>query len=150
MSKRRPTDRDVFIPKHTATPEFIEDQGTGNCSGDDLRRVRSRRPTSKRLEMLEAKDDQRAEDIAEIKVAVADIRGDQKAQNVALSSIQKSLERQAARDDAEFVADVSVDAAQKKDVITAQAEKRALALKALGLLLGGGVIGKLGNMLGLW
>jgi hypothetical protein len=52
--------RDIYTPKHPtprAVPEFVPDEVTGQYEGEDLARMRAKRPTDKRLEKLEEKHD---------------------------------------------------------------------------------------------
>ena len=61
---RRPRtnpDRDVRVEKHATppagVPAFAEEECTGRYEGDDLARIRARRPTPERIAKLEAKHD---------------------------------------------------------------------------------------------
>lgn len=60
---RQPTDeRDAYVPKHTppaGVPAHVDEQDSAACSHDPilLRELRSKRPTDKRLEILESKHD---------------------------------------------------------------------------------------------
>jgi hypothetical protein len=64
VNPKRPitdTSRDVFVrktpPRSFAVPEPIEDEVTGKCEGDDLARLRGKRPTDERVSRLETKHD---------------------------------------------------------------------------------------------
>jgi hypothetical protein len=57
---RTPTrDRDVYVAKTPGrgVPDFVPDEVTGQYEGEDLARMRAKRPTDKRIEKLEAKHD---------------------------------------------------------------------------------------------
>lgn len=162
MTKRRSqsaTDRDLASPgrrERAKSPavQYVEPESTDQCETPEelttMRTLRASRDPAGRIAILEANHRELDATVSKIAVAVADIRGDQKAQNASLTAITKTLDRMAARADVQHAADVDVQASEKKDAITARAEKRALVLKAAGLLLSGGVIGKVGNMLGWW
>ena len=54
-------DRDVFVDKRTppgGTPQFVDEECTGKYEGEDLARMRSRRPTPERISKLESKHDE--------------------------------------------------------------------------------------------
>ena len=127
-------------PPTAAAPEFVnpDDEGTGRVEGEALKKIRARRPTSKRLEKLEEKQDKSDEKLGAIELAVADIRGDQKAQNVALESIEKKLDRADAREDVEFV-----------DAVAARKAKREAVLKVALYIITGGLVGKILHTLGM-
>lgn len=75
-----PIDRDVYTEKHDAAPEEIWDEpGTGTVSGDDLRRIRNKRPTDKRLEKLEEFKDAALVRMGEIHGDVREMRGELRA-----------------------------------------------------------------------
>lgn len=60
MSLKRPEDRDVYVPKHNtprAVPEFVWEDATGKYEGEDLERVRRKRPTAARVSHLERRVD---------------------------------------------------------------------------------------------
>lgn len=116
--------------------EFVCDDLTDRYEGEELKRMRADRPVEKRLEKLEEKDDQRALDIADIKLAVADIRGDQKATNASLRAIEKSIDQMAQREHVKFTATVDVDRAKQIDTVKAGADRREWVGKALAIVTG--------------
>jgi hypothetical protein len=67
---RRPQDRDVYTPKHSAAPEFVAEDPTGKYEGEELQRIRSRRPTPERISRLELKHDRLAEVVTDVRVDV--------------------------------------------------------------------------------
>lgn len=127
----------MSVAQQIAAPEREINDATGRYEGAELARIRARRPTAKRLERLEEKDDEKSAAIARIDVSIADIRGDQKAAAITLAAIQKAVERDAEKEHAEEL-----------DAIDARKSRRAVIAKALGLVLSGGVIGKALHMLG--
>lgn len=68
---RSPRDRDVRVEKH-ADPvvEFVSEECTGRYEGEDLQRVRARRPTPERIARLELKHDRLAEVVTDVRVDV--------------------------------------------------------------------------------
>lgn len=56
-------------------PVEFPDEITGNYEGQDLARMRARRPTDKRLELVETKHDVLAKDVGELRVQAARIEG---------------------------------------------------------------------------
>lgn len=156
----KPRDRDVLVRKDTpraGVPETWDDGITGNYDGDDLRRMRAMREDGDRLARLEDKDDKHEEDIsaikdslADVKLSVADIRGEQKATTVAMRGIERTLERMAAREHVEYSADADVKKAKRLDTINAGADKRKFWLSIGTALIGGGALGKLLHWLGVF
>jgi uncharacterized coiled-coil protein SlyX len=57
-------------------PEFTTDELTGNYQGEDLARMRARRPTPNRLERLEKKQDEDRAEIKTLTTTVSDLRVD--------------------------------------------------------------------------
>lgn len=61
---RRPRtnpDRDQYVEKHTppaGVPSFVDEECTGKYEGEQLARIRSRRPTPERISKLEIKHDE--------------------------------------------------------------------------------------------
>lgn len=162
MSEKGPTfrraqshqDRDSYVEKHRTPPagtvvDFVAEDVTGQYQGAELARIRSRRPTPERIARLEAKHDQLASIVTEMRVDVADIRGDQKAQNASLTSISKTLDRLAEREAVDHAADADVDAARQKDLIAAAKAKREAIIKVVLYVVTGGLLGKIMHTLGL-
>lgn len=56
-----------------AIPAFVEDEVTGQYQGDELKAMRSKRPTNQRLSRLEQKHDDLSRDVSEIKGGVGAI-----------------------------------------------------------------------------
>lgn len=127
----------------------VHDENSANYSGEALLEMRGGRTPEKRFEKLEAFKDQATVDIGAIKLSIAKIEGDQKAQTVSLKNIEKHLDEAAKREHVTFTAKVEVEKAQQTalvevnkaeqlDTIDARKAKRALVAK---LLAGGGIIG---------
>jgi hypothetical protein len=78
-------DRDRYVDKHTpraGVPSFVEEEATGQCEGEELARIRSRRPTPTRLRKLEEdRDEDRrkhealAREVTETRVLVGTMSG---------------------------------------------------------------------------
>jgi uncharacterized coiled-coil protein SlyX len=71
-------DRDHYVSKATPAsgiPAETFDDPTGQCSGEQLARARSRRPTPERISRLEAKHDELAETVTEIRIGVGKMSG---------------------------------------------------------------------------
>lgn len=82
------SDRDRYVPKHptplTGVPEAFED-ATDRYEGEELQRIRARRPTPERLRKLEVKqdEDRKAHQelvkiVTDTRVEVAGLRGELK------------------------------------------------------------------------
>lgn len=124
-------------------PVSFDDECTGRYEGEELRAARAARAAqdpAARIALLEAGHKELGADVNEIKVSVADIRGDQKAQNASLSGIEKTLERMAQREHVTFTAKVDVDKAQRLDMIESKKDRRQLAYKIVGGVAGGGLL----------
>lgn len=79
-------------PPQGVPVEFDAEDLTGQIDGvEDLATARARRPTPQRLAHLERKHDSLAKDVAETRVDIAEIRGDQKAQGVLLSELHADM-----------------------------------------------------------
>ncbi len=145
-------ERDRYVPKHPTpakgVPEFSPEEVTGQYEGEELRVMRGHRPNEKRLGRLEAFKDIATAEFADIKVSLADLRGDQKAQNVTLSNIEKHLSENRHRERVSFEAHVDLETAEKIDVIDARKAKRQLWLKVAGIFASGGVVFELLHRIG--
>lgn len=77
--------RDRYVDKHTprtGIPSPVDDEATGRCDGEELARIRSRRPTPDRLRRLEEdrdadrrRHDELAETVTETRVLVGTMSG---------------------------------------------------------------------------
>lgn len=133
--------------RDAAAPDFVAEECTDRLEGDELHEARvdrAKRDPAGRIAKLEAEQHetrkaigQTRDDVANLRVSVAEIRGDQKAANTSLSAIEKSLERVAQREHITFTAKVDVDKAQQLDAIDARKVRRQLVLKVVGVVLGG-------------
>lgn len=144
MERRRTPARGVAV-------EDFEQAVTGVLEGEALieaRRERAAKDPATRIALIETEQKAQAKDIADIKVAVADIRGDQKAQNASLTAISTTLNRMAEREQARFVAREEVDAAKAKDDIDARKVRREAIAKVALYLVTGGLLGKILHSLG--
>ncbi len=61
--------------RDAAVPESFEDEVTGAHAGDDLKRLRARRPTDQRLERLEDKHDELRDIVTRIEVSHGEMNG---------------------------------------------------------------------------
>jgi hypothetical protein len=78
-------------------PEFVAEELTGNYEGEELARMRARRPTPHRLALLETKHDDLAGTVGEMRVDVARIDGKLDVLPELLSILRgKSVAQQAA------------------------------------------------------
>ncbi len=127
--------------REDATPADFASEEDSMAHDIPVRRaMRAGRKTEPRLEKLEAFKDLATAEFADIKVALADVRGDQKAQTVTLSNIEKHLSESRHRERVTFEAHVDVDTAKQIDVIDAQKAKRQLWLKVAGIFTSGGIV----------
>lgn len=156
MSPKRPNDRDVFVLKHQSpaagVPVEVERDITGNHSGDDLRELRSRRPTGLRLELLEEKHDHLAAAVTDMHLETTAEFGDIKATLGEVAGAVKGLttvvENSLKRDHVTFSARVEVDKAGALDVIDAKKSKRELYAKLVGSAASGGILFEILHRLG--
>jgi hypothetical protein len=58
-----------------AIPDFVEPEATGNYEGEELARIRARRPTSERLARLEEKHDGLVETVTDVRVSIGAMSG---------------------------------------------------------------------------
>jgi hypothetical protein len=58
-----------------AIPDFVEPEATGNYEGEELARIRARRPTSERLRRLEEKHDALSETVIDLRVGIGTMSG---------------------------------------------------------------------------
>lgn len=72
--------RDDYVEKHEAVPAEMPHEITGQYAGEELRAIRSRRPTDERIERLEDKHDALHEIVTETRVAVGEMRGEIKGE----------------------------------------------------------------------
>ena len=114
--RARPAPRGVGLtraPTNAGIPQEVDEVGTGVVEGDDLRRIRARRPTAQRLERLEDKHDVLAAEHADMRAAVGRIEGQLEGLGPMVASLQKSADRLADRDDLHFKATLQVDQAAR-------------------------------------
>jgi hypothetical protein len=139
--RTNPDQRDVYTPKTktpASIPQFVSEDITSQYQGEDLRRARARRPTPERIAHLEDKHDQLSSIVGEMRVDLAEIRGDIKVQNASLATISKTLDRMAGREDLEHADDVA-----------ARKSKREAIIKVALYVITGGLLGKILHTLGL-
>lgn len=72
----RGIDRDAYVPKHSAAPEFVAEDVTGQYTGDELRTQRARRPTPERITRLEDKHDELVGTVTEVRLDVREMRAE--------------------------------------------------------------------------
>ncbi len=160
-----PDDRDIRNPlvppahvrAQTAPPvEEIEEEVTGQHSGEELRKMRARRTTGERVDRLEvkhdhsdAKIDAHGERIGKLEVVVADFGGQMKILPDLVDTMKSATNALQRREDVTFTAKVGVHSAQaleeievgkagKLDVIHAKQTRRERWTKILGIAAGGG------------
>lgn len=140
--KRHGTNRDFYraktppkgIADQTAAPEFVDEECTGKYEGDDLFEARLDRASinpAKRIALLEmgqealaAEQKAQGASLHAMNVKITEIHGDQKAQNVSLVNITKTLDTLSQRDHVTFTSKVEVDTAKKiSDVNVQQAQQ---------------------------
>jgi hypothetical protein len=129
--------------------ELAADEDSMAHDVNERKTIRGKRDTGDRFEKLETFKDEAIEDLTAIKVSIARVEGEQKAQTVSLRAIEKHLENAQHRERVEHAATVDVETAEKKDAIDARKGKRDLYLKIAGAVLGGGLLGKLLAMAGI-
>lgn len=164
ITERGPVDRDRQTPKHgPIVPEHIPEDITGNYQGEELRQARARRPTDKRIEKLEEKNDDDRKEFGEFKdsvnrrfsqldVAVADLGGQFKLVPELFESLKEELkanreELKASRENEHLVVKQTFDIGTREAVsrietktFAAQA-KWKIALKIATGLTSAGVLG---------
>lgn len=108
-----------------AVPEELPDEVTGQYQGEELDRVRARRPTPVRLQLLEKKHDDLDAKVDKIAVDVSKIDG-------ALSVVPKLLDVLEKFGHVGLVATVDVNKAKALDPIEAAKARRALVTQLVG------------------
>lgn len=95
---RTSDDRDVHRTKTpprgvglTEPPVFVEDDVTGNYSGEDLRRIRGQRRTDRRFERLEEKSDEDRKVLGDLKDEVKDLKGDVKGLTAGVTGLTNEV-----------------------------------------------------------
>ena len=72
-------DRDVYTPKHptpvAGVPAFVSEEATGRYDGDELRAIRSKRPTDERIARLEDKHDELVATVTDVRVSIGAMSG---------------------------------------------------------------------------
>lgn len=153
--------RDIYTPKSRELPaphEFPPDEDlTGQYDGEELARMRARRPTDKRLARLESKYDDLAEVVTETRLEVKETRGEireMRGELKVLPELVDVLRQREAREHVTFTAKVEVDKAKehaqvevekaaKLDSIDAKKDRRKLLLTIAGAFASGGIVYKL-------
>lgn len=161
-----PTEREIESDRfrreredRDAAPAFECADVTGAYSTDperllEMRELRAEHEPARRIALIETEQKEQRQligetrdDVADVKVSIAEIKGDQKAHYVTLKSISSTLERMAKREDTRehitLKAEVEVETAEKLDTIASRKARRDFWLKMLGSLLTGGVVLKL-------
>lgn len=126
---------------------------TGVLEGEALiaaREARAAENPAQRIALIETEQKAQALRLSRIEIATVEIRGDQKATNVSLAGIERTLERMAQREHVTFTARVDVDKAERLDTIDARKDRRKFWFQIGAAVLGGGVIGKLLHWLGVF
>jgi hypothetical protein len=136
---RRPqsqTERDVASfaarKERDAAPAFVDEDLTGRYEGEELyeaRKARAADDPAARIVLLETEQKTLSTDVGEMKVSIAEIRGDQKAHGASLLGIQKTLDQFTQREHVTFTAKVDVDTAKQLDAIDAGKARRDFWLK---------------------
>jgi hypothetical protein len=133
-----------------AAPAFIEEELTGQYEGEELAEMRAtRRPMPTRISRLEQKHDDLAKSVGETREIVAEMSGKLDVLPSLVDAVKGMAERASTREHVTFTAQVDVDKARQLDSIDASKGKRDLYLKVAGVLLTGGLLGKLLQMAGI-
>lgn len=141
-------DRDVRRDHHVVTPPsgypvFVQEDPTGTCSGDDLKRARSNRPTPMRIEHIEERIDgvnmafgefrvEHAKDLGDVKAAVGELAGE-------VRGLVRVVEDSSKRDHYKYTVEADVDRAGRIATIENTADSRKarrwLIAKAVGAVI---------------
>lgn len=112
----RAVDRDVrradTHPGRVSLPVDFEEDLTGNYKGDELKELRSKRPTDKRLEKLEGFKDEVIERLGKVEVAVADLGGQMKIVPELIGAMKDATAAMQQREQVTFTAQLDVSKAQ--------------------------------------
>ena len=137
-------DREVTHPKRPPTfgdrgeyrrtppqgvPYEIPAEVTGVAEGDDLRRIRSRRPTAVRLERLEDKHDRLDSIVSSMGAAVGRIEGQLMVLPQLVEAVRDNADRANQREQVTFTASVEVDKAQKLGRVGADLLDKEMGVK---------------------
>ena len=128
-----------------ATPVFVPEEVTGNYEGDELKKMRARRPTDERLTRLEDKHDVLDAKVDGIAVDVAGMKGQFTVIPRLVDTMEKAIEHLQQRDHVRFTASVDVDKAkelskveiealEKRDEVDADKAKRTWISKTLAIV----------------
>ncbi len=139
------SDRDILVPKHRAAsqgvPGFVDEEFTGRYEGEDLARLRARRPTPERVSRLEKRVDKLDKDMA-VGFAESKTRLDTLLELATKAEAER--ERRAAADAAAAVAKAAADhaAAVAKAAADAAAldQRRKHTIALIGALAGAAAI----------
>lgn len=116
-------------PRLAAVPHEIDDEITGKYDGPDLIEHRSRRPTARRLAILEAKHDGLAAEVAKIHVDTASTRGTVDALYKMTAAAEEARKAREKTEQEQRLADMTFAAAQ------ADAKRKSIpgVIKATGV-----------------
>lgn len=164
------------IAAQLGVPEEVDfDDLTGRYEGEELEQMRAMRAESApevSLTKLEKKHDalaievgglsksvtdmrvEHAEQMGDMRGAIGDLAGEVKGLAVVVKADRDkdhlTFTAKVDVDRAKHISDVNVQQAEKLDSIAARKAKRDFYLKILAAILGGGVLGKILHMAGLW
>ncbi len=133
-------DRDHYVEKHTprtGVPAFVEEEATDKYEGEELARVRARRPTPERIGRLETKHDELAKVVTETRVLVGEMNGKLEVLPELISIVRTSADHAAERERMTLA-----------DTHDGRATRRKALLQIIGAVLGGGVLAKILHALG--
>ena len=143
-TRARTEERDKLIAKvppahvraESPRPENFDDPITGSYEGEELARMRSKRPSEQRIAILEGKHDDLSKTVQSMRLLVVEI--DTK-QDLTLAAMERIEQRQHVK----FEADIGVGKAVAIDVIDKRKDKRKALLTILGAVVGGGALLKI-------
>ncbi len=139
-------------PGRTAVSVDFEEDLTGKYDGDELRELRAKRPTDKRLEKLESFKDEVIERMGKVEVAVADMGGQMKILPSLVETMQNATIAMQQREHVTFSAQVDVGKAQalgevETKTIRAQGDVAAQKLKWAAVMKLLAIVGAVGTAL---
>ncbi len=112
-----------------AAPVYVEPEATGNYEGEELRRIRARRPTPQRLERLEDKHDQLVESVSDLREGFGRVEGQ-------LAILVRHTDEQTRQ----RAAEAELDRAEKLDVVAGRKWTRDQIGRVVGVAVSGGVV----------
>ncbi len=112
-----------------AAPVYVEPEATGNYEGEELRRIRARRPTPQRIERLEDKHDLLVVHVADLREGFGRVEG--QLELLVEQGKEQAIQRAA---DAELVR------AEKLDVVAGRKWTRDQIGRVIAAVASGGVL----------